>query len=185
MCSSLRGAAVDKCNCDELDFVAAKTLNKEGINQFVQDRTTIGSLNDRLVRLIELVRTNAAAPRDTSALSFPSCSLSFLYSCLMISSVVWAVQARCFEVENESLERHIVELEENLNNEQTSSSITSTGAEPDYRLDAVAEKLRKERVGGCCSWACPLNASLCDGMLNLGFLIDGPLHFLSHLIPSV
>ncbi|KAG8003902.1 Peripherin, partial [Nibea albiflora] len=47
-------AAVDKCDCDKLDFVAAKAINREGLNQFVKDRTIIAALNDRLVKLIEL-----------------------------------------------------------------------------------------------------------------------------------
>ncbi|XP_031718574.1 desmin [Anarrhichthys ocellatus] len=107
--ASVRGAAVDKCggDCDKLDFVAAKALNKEGLNRFVHDRTIIAALNDRLVRLIEL--------------------------------------AHCFEEENESLECQIVELEEKLNSRRASSSIGSTVAEPDYSLDAVVERLRRER----------------------------------------
>lgn len=53
----LRGAVTDECCCgDKLDFVAAKALNKEGLNRFVQERSTIAFLNDRLVRLIEVVR---------------------------------------------------------------------------------------------------------------------------------
>uniref|UniRef100_A0A3B3C8T7 IF rod domain-containing protein n=1 Tax=Oryzias melastigma TaxID=30732 RepID=A0A3B3C8T7_ORYME len=48
------GAVTDKCCCgDKLDFVATKALNKEGLNRFVQERSTIAVLNDRLVRLIE------------------------------------------------------------------------------------------------------------------------------------
>lgn len=47
---------MDECDCDKLDFAAAKALNEEGLNQFSQDRTAIAALNDRLVRLIELVR---------------------------------------------------------------------------------------------------------------------------------
>ncbi|KAF0039897.1 hypothetical protein F2P81_008132 [Scophthalmus maximus] len=105
--ASFRRAAVDECDCDKLDLVAARSLNKEGLNQFAQDRTVIAALNDRLVGLIEL--------------------------------------ARCFEEENESLECQIVELEEKLNSQQASSSITSTVAQPDYSLDAVLERLRKER----------------------------------------
>ncbi|XP_034399720.1 vimentin [Cyclopterus lumpus] len=107
--ASARGAAVDKCDCDcdTLDFVAAKALNKEGRNRFVQDRNIIAALNDRLVGLIEL--------------------------------------ARCFEEENESLDCQIVELENELNSRQASSSITSAVAEPDYSLDAVVERLRRER----------------------------------------
>ncbi|KAM9356955.1 vimentin [Symphorus nematophorus] len=105
--ASVRTAAADKCDCDKLDFVAAKELNKEGLSRFVQDRTIIAALNDRLIRLIEL--------------------------------------ARCFEEENESLECQIVELEEQLNSRQASSSITSTVAVPDYSLDAVVERLRRER----------------------------------------
>lgn len=54
----LRAAAVDECDCDKLDFAAARAQNKEGLDQFVQDRTVIAALNDRLVRLIELVSTN-------------------------------------------------------------------------------------------------------------------------------
>lgn len=49
-----RSAAVDECDCDKLDFVAARSLNEEGLNRFVQDRTIIAALNDRLVKLIEL-----------------------------------------------------------------------------------------------------------------------------------
>ncbi|XP_028444807.1 desmin isoform X2 [Perca flavescens] len=105
--SSVRGAAVNECNCDKLDFVAAEALNKEGLNRFVQERNIIAALNDRLVRLIEL--------------------------------------AHCFEEENESLECQIVELEEKLNSRQASFSITSAVAEPDYSLDAVVERLRRER----------------------------------------
>ncbi|KAI4818949.1 hypothetical protein KUCAC02_004236 [Chaenocephalus aceratus] len=52
--ASVRGASIDECDCDNLDFVAAKALNKEGLSRFVQDRNVIGSLNDRLVRVIEL-----------------------------------------------------------------------------------------------------------------------------------
>ncbi|XP_045886392.1 desmin [Micropterus dolomieu] len=109
---SLRVAAVEKCDCDKLDFVAAKALNKEGLNRFVQDRTIIATLNDRLVRLIEL--------------------------------------AHCFEEENESLECQIVKLEEKLNSRQVTSSITSTVAEPEYSLDAVVERLRRERDAILC-----------------------------------
>ncbi|XP_047440584.1 desmin [Mugil cephalus] len=105
--ASVRAAAVDDCDCDKLDFEAAKALSKEGLSQFVQDRAIIAALNDRLVRLIEL--------------------------------------AHCFEEENESLECQIVELEKKLNSRQASSSITSTAVEPDYSLDAVVERLRKQR----------------------------------------
>ncbi|RVE67471.1 hypothetical protein OJAV_G00103230 [Oryzias javanicus] len=53
--ASVRGAVTDKCCCgDKLDFVATKALNKEGLNRFVQERSTIAVLNDRLVRLIEV-----------------------------------------------------------------------------------------------------------------------------------
>ncbi|TMS17830.1 Vimentin [Larimichthys crocea] len=103
--ATVRSAPVDKCDCDKLDFVAAKAINREGLNQFVKDRTIIAALNDRLVKLIEL--------------------------------------ARCFEEENESLECQIVELEDKLNSRQAFSSITSTV--PDYSLDEVVERLRRER----------------------------------------
>ncbi|XP_041654235.1 desmin [Cheilinus undulatus] len=104
--ASIRAAAADKCDCDKLDFVAVKELNKEGLSQFIQDRANIAALNDRLVRLIEL--------------------------------------AHCFEEENESLECQIAHLEE-PNSRPASSKITSTPREPDYSLDAVVERLRRER----------------------------------------
>ncbi|XP_049441366.1 desmin [Epinephelus fuscoguttatus] len=105
--SSVRGVAVDECDCDKLDFVAAKELTKEGLSRFIEDRTIIAALNDRLVRLIEL--------------------------------------AHCFEEENESLECQIAELEEKLKSRQAYSGITSAVAKPDYSLDAVVERLRRER----------------------------------------
>uniref|UniRef100_A0A3B3Z5Q7 IF rod domain-containing protein n=1 Tax=Poecilia mexicana TaxID=48701 RepID=A0A3B3Z5Q7_9TELE len=40
--------------CDKIDFVAAKALNKVGLDRFVQERTTMAALNNRLVKLIEL-----------------------------------------------------------------------------------------------------------------------------------
>ncbi|XP_054886363.1 low molecular weight neuronal intermediate filament-like [Poeciliopsis prolifica] len=52
--ASARCASADKCGCDKIDFVAAKALNKAGLDRFVQERTTMASLNDRLVKLIEL-----------------------------------------------------------------------------------------------------------------------------------
>ncbi|KAL6117481.1 uncharacterized protein ACO6RY_15259 [Pungitius sinensis] len=52
--ASVRGAAVDECHCVQFDFVAAKALNKEGLQRFVQDRHIVAALNDRLVRLIQL-----------------------------------------------------------------------------------------------------------------------------------
>ncbi|KAF3838630.1 hypothetical protein F7725_010398 [Dissostichus mawsoni] len=99
--ASVRGASIDECDCDDLDFVAAKALNKEGLSRFVQDRNVIGALNDRLVRVIELE-------------------------------------------ENESLECQIVDLEEQLSRRQASSS-SSTVVLPHFSLDAVVERLRRER----------------------------------------
>ncbi|KAM9741826.1 vimentin [Menidia menidia] len=104
--TSIRGAAADECDCDKLDFVAAKALNKESLSRFVHERTIISALNDRLVRLIDL--------------------------------------ARCFEEENDSLECQIIELEEELNSKQTFGS-TAPVAEPDFSLDAVVERLRRQR----------------------------------------
>ncbi|XP_029918131.1 desmin [Myripristis murdjan] len=105
--ASARGAATDECDCDKLDFVAAKALNKEGLSRFVQDRNIIAALNDRLARLIKL--------------------------------------ARCFEEENESLEYQIMELEERLSSQTASPSTTTTVAVPDGSLDAVVNRLQRER----------------------------------------
>lgn len=66
-----RAASADECGCDKLDFAAAKVLNKEGLDRFVQERTVIAALNDRLVGLIELVRSNTA--NDASALHSALC----------------------------------------------------------------------------------------------------------------
>lgn len=60
LCSPLRGAALDECHCEQFDFVAAKALNKEGLQRFVQDRHIIATLNDRLVRLMDLVRESCS-----------------------------------------------------------------------------------------------------------------------------
>ncbi|KAM4732289.1 plasticin [Anableps anableps] len=102
-------ADADKCGCDKIDFVAAKALNKEGLDRFVQERTTIAALNDRLVKLIEL--------------------------------------ARRLEEENDSLECQIADLEENLNGQHASPNITSAvlRLQPEYSLEAVVERLRKQR----------------------------------------
>lgn len=79
----------------------------------------------------------------------------------MYLAVLCSLQAHCFEVENKSLECQIMELEEKLNSQQASSSITTTVVKPGYSLDAVVERLHRERVGGCCcSWVCPLHVSL-------------------------
>ncbi|KAM7417372.1 hypothetical protein PAMA_017162 [Pampus argenteus] len=51
--ASVRAAAADECDCDKLDFVAARSHNKDGLKQFVKDRSIMAALNDRLVRLIE------------------------------------------------------------------------------------------------------------------------------------
>lgn len=75
-----RGAVTDKCCCgDKLDFVATKALNKEGLNRFVQERSTIAVLNDRLVRLIEVVRT-VWSWLQASDVSFECVIPSFLWN---------------------------------------------------------------------------------------------------------
>ncbi|MED6241159.1 hypothetical protein ATANTOWER_000447 [Ataeniobius toweri] len=105
--ASGRRAAVDRSVCDKLDFVATRALNKEGLDRFVQERTTIAALNDRLVKLIEL--------------------------------------AHCLEEENNSLECEITDLEENLNSQHASPSITPTVAMAECSLEAVVERLHKQR----------------------------------------
>nr|XP_040029428.1 desmin [Gasterosteus aculeatus aculeatus] len=107
-----RGAALDECHCEQFDFVAAKALNKEGLQRFVQDRHIIATLNDRLVRLMDL--------------------------------------ARCFEEENESLKCQIVDAEKKLKGRRASARVSSAVAEADYGLDAVVERLRRERDETLC-----------------------------------
>lgn len=54
-------------------------------------------------------------------------------------------------------------MEEKLNNRQASSSITSTVAVPDYSLDAVVERLGKQRVGAVgCVCCMSLRAMACQ-----------------------
>nr|XP_015803408.2 vimentin [Nothobranchius furzeri] len=102
--ASARDAAVHKRDCINVDFEASKALNKEGLSRFVQERSSLASLNDRLVQLIEL--------------------------------------AHCFEEENKALESEIAELDEVMNNKQTSGKVSAV---PDYSLDAVVEKLRRQK----------------------------------------
>lgn len=42
-------------DCPELDFAAARALNKEGVARFVYERSVIAALNDRLASLIDVV----------------------------------------------------------------------------------------------------------------------------------
>ncbi|XP_050983212.1 desmin [Labeo rohita] len=99
--------------CPELDFAAARALNKEGVARFVHERSVIAALNDRLAGLIDVTR--------------------------------------CLEEENESLEAEIIELEERLNSEQISTTTISIRAPVDYSLEAVIERLRKEKEEILCS----------------------------------
>ncbi|KAK2891141.1 hypothetical protein Q8A67_013784 [Cirrhinus molitorella] len=99
--------------CPELDFAAARALNKEGVARFVHERSVIAALNDRLAGLIDVVR--------------------------------------CLEEENESLEAEIIELEERLESEQVSTTTVSISAPVDYSLEAVIERLRKEKEEILCN----------------------------------
>lgn len=47
---------VSEIECPELDFAAARALNKEGASRFVHERSVIAALNDRLAGLIDVVR---------------------------------------------------------------------------------------------------------------------------------
>ncbi|XP_008401665.1 peripherin-like, partial [Poecilia reticulata] len=105
--ASARCASADQCGCDKIDFVAAKALNKAGLDQFVQERTNMAALNDRLAKLIEL--------------------------------------AHGLEEEKSSLESQIADLEENLNGRSAFTEITCTAAKPKFSLEAVVEKLRRQR----------------------------------------
>ncbi|XP_072520356.1 keratin, type II cytoskeletal 7 [Salminus brasiliensis] len=53
--------------------------------------------------------------------------------------------ARCLEEENESLEFQIIELEERLGTKPSSSTSLSVTCPADFSLDAVIERLRKEK----------------------------------------
>ncbi|XP_016413748.1 vimentin-4-like isoform X2 [Sinocyclocheilus rhinocerous] len=99
--------------CPELDFAAARALNMEGVARFVNERSVIAALNDRLAGLIDVVR--------------------------------------CLEEENESLEAEIIELEEMLESEQISTTTVSISGPVDYSLEAVIERLRKEKEEILCN----------------------------------
>ncbi|XP_073677245.1 desmin [Garra rufa] len=49
-------AGVSVRECPELDFAAARALNREGVARFVHERSVIAVLNDRLAGLIDVVR---------------------------------------------------------------------------------------------------------------------------------
>ncbi|XDV37269.1 hypothetical protein PO909_006898 [Leuciscus waleckii] len=111
--SAARGR-VPVSECPELDFAAARALNKEGVARFVSERSVIAALNDRLAGLI---------------------------------NVVWSL-----EEENESLEAEIIELEERLESEQITTTTTVSISSPaDYSLEAVIERLRKEKEEILCN----------------------------------
>ncbi|XP_051774274.1 desmin [Ctenopharyngodon idella] len=110
--SAARGR-VSVSECPELDFAAARALNKEGVARFVHERSVIAALNDRLAGLIDVVR--------------------------------------CLEEENESLEAEIIELEERLESEQITTTTVCISGPADYSLEAVIERLRKEKEEILCN----------------------------------
>lgn len=55
-------------------------------------------------------------------------------------------QGRCLEEENESLEVQILELKERMGVEGEDMSATTTQGPTDYSLEAVVERLRREKV---------------------------------------
>ncbi|KAG7465077.1 hypothetical protein MATL_G00172260 [Megalops atlanticus] len=59
--------------------------------------------------------------------------------------------ARCLEEENESLEAQILELEERLGSQEM--AVTSAAAPPDLSLEAVVERLRREKEEIMCDTA--------------------------------
>ncbi|KAG1954445.1 keratin, type II cytoskeletal 2 oral [Pimephales promelas] len=97
---------VSESECPELDFAAARALNKEGVARFVSERSVIAALNDRLAGLINVVRS--------------------------------------LEEENESLEAEIIELKERQESKHMTTTV-SISSPADYSLEAVIEKLRKEK----------------------------------------
>ncbi|RXN07386.1 vimentin-4-like isoform X2 [Labeo rohita] len=58
--------------CPELDFAAARALNKEGVARFVHERSVIAALNDRLAGLIDVevdaITTDCLALREQVAI---------------------------------------------------------------------------------------------------------------------
>lgn len=48
-------------DCPEPDFSAARTLNRESLMRFSQERSIIAALNDRLAVLIDMVRLGVVA----------------------------------------------------------------------------------------------------------------------------
>lgn len=84
-----RAATTDECDCDKLDFAAAKALSKEGLGQFSQERTTIAVLNDRLVRLIEMVREVLTTSHRTHQCCFHFCCLVSEHSLHLPGPLLW------------------------------------------------------------------------------------------------
>lgn len=84
-----RAATTDECDCDKLDFAAAKALSEEGLDQFSQERTTIAVLNDRLVRLIEMVREVLTTSHRTRQCCFHFCCLVSEHSLHLPGPLLW------------------------------------------------------------------------------------------------
>lgn len=83
------------------------------------------------------------------------------------------LQAHRLEEENDCLQCQIAE--EKLNS--ISSSVSSAAGKPDYSLDAVVGKLRKQKVEFC--WECQLHVSQYDGTTK-----EGVLSLYASLFPS-
>ncbi|KAL6480173.1 hypothetical protein MHYP_G00112060 [Metynnis hypsauchen] len=99
----------------EPDFAAARALNREGVVQFARERSIIATLNDRLASLIDVLH------------------------------VLCVCEARCLEEENESLEAQIIELEKRLGARPSSSTSLSDSRPTDSSLEAVIERLRRDK----------------------------------------
>lgn len=168
----LRAAAVDECDCDKLDFAAARAQNKEGLDQFVQDRTVIAALNDRLVRLIELVRTNTVT---AASLLVSSVYTSRYLNLRPLGSLFWGRQWVSW------MSDHWVGGRAEQSPGLFQHHLHCGGARPQSGRCGG----KTGQAEGRCCWVCLLHISPCDGMPKWGFLISVRKHVSRHDISRI
>lgn len=181
LCSSLRG--VNKCDCDKLDFAAAKSLNKEGLSCFVQDHTTIAALNDRLAHWAgEDEHGYCSQWHISTIVLFAVGSCSYLFS---LSSLF---TAPCRPI---VLRWRTTRLNVGLWSQRRSWTVNNLPlASPPMWLNQATVWMQRwkncpgkgSEVPAAAGCVCFMFLYL---MLNFNFLTDSPLHISSHPISLI
>lgn len=182
--SSLKAAAVHEHDCDKLAI--APSPNKEALNLFFQDRTTVDTLINRLVELIELLRTNITSPMKRHRYVSPFLCYSFAFTvCTCFDFIlIWSASAH---FRPSVLRRKPIPLNFRFRREAEQSTslslnITFTAAVSDYSLDAVMEKTAQGEGSDCC-WVWLLHTL--SFFFNYFFIFLLAMYFSSHHFNSV